>query len=103
MGTKQIIKPAKSPAAVGAYNHAESVGDLLFCTGQIPLNPADGSLITGDIKPRPSVLDCGGKRSATPLSQQSLEIKKRCRRCALPPHCKSDAGGCGEVPLVSGI
>ena len=26
------------------------VGDLLFCAGQIPLNPADGSLITGDIK-----------------------------------------------------
>ena len=50
MATKQIIKPAKSPAAVGPYNHAVRVGDLLFCAGQIPLNPADGSLITGDIK-----------------------------------------------------
>jgi 2-iminobutanoate/2-iminopropanoate deaminase len=50
MLTKQIIKPAKSPAAVGPYNHAVRVGDLLFCAGQIPLNPADGSLITGDIK-----------------------------------------------------
>lgn len=50
MATKQIIKPAKSPAAVGPYNHAVRVGDLLFCAGQIPLNPADGSLVTGDIK-----------------------------------------------------
>ena len=50
MATKTIIKPAKSPAAVGPYNHAVRVGDLLFCAGQIPIRPADGSLITGDIK-----------------------------------------------------
>ena len=50
MATKTIIKPAKSPAAVGPYNHAVRVGDLLFCAGQIPLDPKDGSLVTGDIK-----------------------------------------------------
>jgi 2-iminobutanoate/2-iminopropanoate deaminase len=50
MATKQIIKPAKSPAAVGPYNHAVRVGDLLFCAGQIPISPADGNLVTGDIK-----------------------------------------------------
>jgi 2-iminobutanoate/2-iminopropanoate deaminase len=50
MATKTIIKPAKSPAAVGPYNHAVRVGDLLFCAGQIPISPADGSLISGDIK-----------------------------------------------------
>jgi 2-iminobutanoate/2-iminopropanoate deaminase len=50
MATKQIIKPKNSPAAVGPYNHAVRVGDLLFCAGQIPINPADGNLITGDIK-----------------------------------------------------
>jgi len=50
MATKTIIKPAKSPAAVGPYNHAVRVGDLVFCAGQIPLNPTDGSLVTGDIK-----------------------------------------------------
>ena len=47
---KKIIKPAKSPAAIGPYNHAVRVGDLLFCAGQIPIDPADGNLITGDIK-----------------------------------------------------
>ncbi|HEX9047564.1 MAG TPA: RidA family protein [Verrucomicrobiae bacterium] len=50
MATKTIIKPAKSPAAVGPYNHAVRVGDLLFCSGQIPLDPATGNLVTGDIK-----------------------------------------------------
>ena len=48
--TKQIIKPAKSPAAVGPYNHAVRVGDLLFCAGQIPLDPATGNLVPGDVR-----------------------------------------------------
>jgi 2-iminobutanoate/2-iminopropanoate deaminase len=47
---KTVIKPAKSPAAVGPYNHAVRVGDLLFCAGQIPIDPATGNLISGDIK-----------------------------------------------------
>jgi 2-iminobutanoate/2-iminopropanoate deaminase len=50
MATKQIIKPVKSPTAVGPYNHAVRVGDLLFCAGQIPIDPANGNLIAGDIK-----------------------------------------------------
>jgi len=50
MAKKTIIKPAKSPAAVGPYNHAVRVGDFLFCAGQIPIDPATGNLITGDIK-----------------------------------------------------
>ena len=50
MPTKTIIKPAQSPAAVGPYNHAVRVGDLLFCAGQIPIDPTTGNLIAGDIK-----------------------------------------------------
>src|SRR6266481_9051204 len=50
MATKQIIKPAKSPPAVGPYNHAVRVGDLLFCAGQIPIIPESGHLIAGDIR-----------------------------------------------------
>ena len=48
--TKTIIKPAKAAPAVGPYNHAVRVGDLLFCAGQIPLDPATGQLVPGDIK-----------------------------------------------------
>ena len=50
MPNKTIIKPAKSPAAVGPYNHAVRIGDLLFCAGQIPIDPVNGNLIAGDIK-----------------------------------------------------
>jgi 2-iminobutanoate/2-iminopropanoate deaminase len=49
MSSKHIVKPAKAPAAIGPYNHAVRVGDLLFCAGQIPTDPATGSLIAGDI------------------------------------------------------
>src|SRR6267154_1834946 len=50
MPEKKIVKPAKSAPAAGPYNHAVRVGDLLFCAGQIPLDPANGSLVAGDIK-----------------------------------------------------
>jgi 2-iminobutanoate/2-iminopropanoate deaminase len=50
MPAKTVIKPAKSPAAVGPYNHAVRIGDLLFCAGQIPIEPATGNLVSGDIK-----------------------------------------------------
>jgi 2-iminobutanoate/2-iminopropanoate deaminase len=38
--TKTIIKPAKAAPALGPYNHGVRVGDLLFCAGQIPIDPA---------------------------------------------------------------
>jgi 2-iminobutanoate/2-iminopropanoate deaminase len=47
---KTIVKPAKSPTALGPYNHAVRVGDFLFCAGQIAINPQDGSLVTGGIQ-----------------------------------------------------
>jgi len=50
MATKQIITPAKSPAAVGPYSHAVRAGDWLFCAGQIPVDPATGTRTPGDIK-----------------------------------------------------
>ena len=46
---KTIIKPAKAAPAAGPYNHAVRVGDLLFCSGQIPLDPA-GTLVPGEIR-----------------------------------------------------
>jgi len=50
MPKKIIIKPAKSAPAVGPYNHAVRIENLLFCAGQIPLDPATGNLVAGDIK-----------------------------------------------------
>jgi 2-iminobutanoate/2-iminopropanoate deaminase len=40
MTKKTILKPAKSPPAVGPYSHGVRIGDLLFCAGQIPIDPA---------------------------------------------------------------
>jgi len=50
MPSKIVVKPARSPAAVGPYNHAVRVENLLFCAGQIPIDPATGNLVPGDIK-----------------------------------------------------
>ena len=46
---KRTIATTDAPAAVGPYSQAIAVGDLLFCAGQIPLDPATGALVEGDI------------------------------------------------------
>jgi 2-iminobutanoate/2-iminopropanoate deaminase len=50
MSQKTVIKPAKAAPAIGPYNHAVRASDLLFCAGQIPLDPATGNIVSGDIK-----------------------------------------------------
>src|ERR1041384_2072136 len=50
MAKKEIIKPARTAPAVGPYNHGVRVGELLFCAGQIPIDPATGNLVSGDVK-----------------------------------------------------
>lgn len=43
MPSKSVIKPKKAAPAAGPYNHAVRCGDLLFCAGQIPINPQQPS------------------------------------------------------------
>lgn len=45
---RQQVSTDAAPAAVGPYSQAVRVGDILYCSGQIPLRP-DGTLVTGDI------------------------------------------------------
>ncbi|MDZ4717870.1 MAG: RidA family protein [Roseiflexaceae bacterium] len=45
---RSVIKTANSPQAIGPYSQAIVAGDLVFCSGQIPLTP-DGQLVEGDI------------------------------------------------------
>lgn len=47
---KEIIDTEKAPGAVGPYSQAVKVGNLLFTSGQIPLVPETGELISDDIK-----------------------------------------------------
>lgn len=46
---KKIIATTEAPAAVGPYSQAVAVGGLLFCAGQIPLDPATGEIVPGDV------------------------------------------------------
>ncbi len=45
----EFIQTSKAPAAVGPYSQATKVGNTIYCSGQIPLIPETGELVTGDI------------------------------------------------------
>jgi 2-iminobutanoate/2-iminopropanoate deaminase len=44
-GPREIVQASGAPAAIGPYSHAVRVGELLFCSGQIPLDPVTGELV----------------------------------------------------------
>jgi len=46
---RQAVSTPHAPAAIGPYSQAVRIGNLLFLSGQIPLDPATGTLIDGDI------------------------------------------------------
>jgi reactive intermediate/imine deaminase len=47
--TRQIIHTMNAPQAIGTYSQAVRAGDAVYISGQIPLDPATGTLISGDI------------------------------------------------------
>lgn len=65
---KLVVKTANAPEAVGPYSQAISANGLVFCSGQIPLDPETGELIEGSIaeqtkrcmKSLAAVLDAAG-------------------------------------------
>lgn len=42
---RTVIQAPAAPAAIGPYSHAVRVGELLFCSGQIPLHPQSGEIV----------------------------------------------------------
>jgi 2-iminobutanoate/2-iminopropanoate deaminase len=48
--TREIITAPDAPAAIGPYSHAIKVGNVIYCSGQIGLDPATGDLVGGDIQ-----------------------------------------------------
>ena len=44
---KEVINSAKAPVAIGPYSHAVKAGNLLFCSGQIPVDPITGAIAEG--------------------------------------------------------
>lgn len=47
---KKIIHSDAAPKAIGPYSQAVQVGNLVFVSGQIPLDPQTGELVAGDFK-----------------------------------------------------
>ncbi len=45
----EVLATNAAPAAIGPYSQAVKCGNMLFCSGQIPLDPATGEMVTGDI------------------------------------------------------
>jgi len=46
---KKIISTAEAPAAIGPYSQAVRVGSIIFCAGQVPLDPKTGQIVSEDI------------------------------------------------------
>ena len=46
---KQAISSPDAPKAIGPYSQAVRAGDLLFLSGQVPIDPSSGNIIDGDI------------------------------------------------------
>ncbi len=46
---KTVISTTEAPAAIGPYSQGIATGSFVFCSGQIPLNPATGKLVGDDI------------------------------------------------------
>jgi 2-iminobutanoate/2-iminopropanoate deaminase len=46
---KQIVRTASAPKAIGPYEQAVKVGDFIYASGQIPLDPATGNLVENNI------------------------------------------------------
>lgn len=49
VGVKQIISTGGAPKAIGPYSQAVAHGGVVYCSGQIPLDPATGQVVEGDI------------------------------------------------------
>ncbi|UCG38540.1 MAG: hypothetical protein JSV00_10280 [bacterium] len=48
--TRSVIRTDRAPAAIGPYSQGIAYGGLVFCAGQIPLDPATGTLVAGGIR-----------------------------------------------------
>ena len=48
--TRQAVSTSSAPAAVGPYSQAIDSGDLVFCSGQLGLDPATGTLVEGGVE-----------------------------------------------------
>lgn len=48
--TLELLNTDKAPSAVGPYSQGVKAGNMVFSSGQVPIDPETGKLLTGDIK-----------------------------------------------------
>lgn len=46
---KQVISTDNAPGAIGPYSQAIQAGNMIFCSGQIPIDPATGEFVSQDV------------------------------------------------------
>lgn len=46
---KETISTENAPGAIGPYSQAVKTGNLVFCSGQIPINPSTGEFVSSDV------------------------------------------------------
>jgi len=46
---RRTVQAEEAPAAVGPYSHAAQAAGLIFCSGQVPLDPGSGELVQGGV------------------------------------------------------
>lgn len=46
---KQVISTEKAPGAIGPYSQAIKAGNMIFCSGQIPIDPVTGEFVSQDV------------------------------------------------------
>lgn len=68
---KNVISTTNAPAAVGPYSQAIRTGNLLFVSGQIPIDPSTGKLLDGDIQAQTKQI---GKNIAAILATQNMTM-----------------------------
>lgn len=46
---KEIVSTENAPGAIGPYSQAVKTGNIVFCSGQIPIDPATGEFVSNDV------------------------------------------------------
>jgi 2-iminobutanoate/2-iminopropanoate deaminase len=93
---RETINAPDAPAAVGPYSHAVRAGDLLFCSGQVALDPESGELV-GDTPGDQARLALENLQKVCEAAGTSLD---RAIRCTV--YLTDIAGAWSEVNEVYG-
>ena len=78
----KAISTEKAPAAIGPYSQAIQVGNLVYTSGQIPIDPATGMIVTGGIKEQTlqSLTNVKASFSQSHIPHVQLLPSRRCRK-----------------------